>query len=46
MIYYKLIKISIDILGLAKVIINIVIKYYDLLNLIIIDKSLLFNSKF
>ena len=36
-IYYRLIKIAIDILDFAKVIINIKIKYYSLLKLIIIN---------
>ena len=46
MVYYKLIKIIINILSFIKIIINIVIKYYNFLNLIIINKSLLFTSKF
>lgn len=37
MIYYKLVKVIIDILGLPKVMINIVIHYFSILELIIID---------
>ena len=46
MVYDKLIKIIINTLGLAKIIMNIVIKHYNFLNSIIIDKGLLFTSKF
>lgn len=46
MIYYKLIKIIIDALTLAKVILDLVIWHYSLSNLIVMDKSLLFISKF
>ena len=45
MICFELVMIIIDILGLAKVIINIIGKYYSFLNSVIIDKSLLFTSK-
>lgn len=37
MIYYKLIKITINKLGLTKVIIDIIIRHYSLFNVIIID---------
>ena len=37
MVYYKLFKVNIDILGFVKVIINKVIKYYGFLNLMIIN---------
>ena len=37
MIYYKLIKVIIETLGLAKVIINIMIKNYNLFNSILIN---------
>ena len=46
MIYYKLIKISIDIPGFVKIIINNVVRYYGLLNFIITDQNLLFTLKF
>ena len=36
-IYYKVIKIIIDILSLIKIIINIIMRYYSFLNLIIND---------
>ena len=36
-IYYKLIKVTIDVLDLAKVIIDMVIRYYGVLKSIIID---------
>ena len=44
-IYYKLVKIIINILNFAKIIINIIIYYYSFLNLNIINKNLfLFQS--
>ena len=46
MAYYKLVKIIINILGLANIIINIIIKNYNFLNLIIINKILFFILKF
>ncbi len=46
MIYYEPVKITIDALGLAKVIINVVVYHYKVLESIIIDWSLLFTSKF
>ena len=46
MVYYKLVEVIINILGLVEVIINIVVKHSGLPNLIIRDKSLLFTSKF
>ena len=46
MIYYKLIKITINISSLAKVIIDIEIKYYSLLDSIVINKKSFFSSKF
>ena len=46
MIYYKLVKVTIDVLGLAKVIINIIIRYYGFLNLIIIDKNFFLSQNF
>lgn len=45
-IYYKLVKIMIDIFKLAKKNFDIIIYYYNLLNSIIIDKNILFILKF
>ena len=41
MIHYKVIKTTIDISGLAEVIINVMIRYYGLSDEIISDRSLL-----
>lgn len=46
MIYYELVKTMIDIAGLIKIIINVVIKYHSLLELILSDRSSLFTPKF
>ena len=46
MVYYKLVKVIINILGLAKVIINVIVHYYKVPELIIIDQGLLFIIKF
>ena len=46
MVYYKLIKTIIDVLGFAKIIMSVIVQHYDLPNLIINNKSLLFTSKF
>lgn len=46
MIYYKLVKIVINILSLVKVIFNIIIKYYNILNFIINKKDTVFILKF
>ena len=45
MVYYKLIKIIINTLDLAKIIINIIIRYHNFLDIIFINKNLLFISK-
>ena len=45
-VYYKLIKIIINILDFIKVIINVIIKYYNLLNLIVINQRFFFILKF
>ena len=45
-IYYKPVKITINASKQAKVIINLIIWHYNLLNLIVTNKSLLFTSKF
>ena len=46
MVYYKPIKVIINALGLAKVILNVVIWHYGILNSIVIDRGLLFIFKF
>lgn len=46
MIHYKPVMITIDAFVLAEVIINIVVRQQDLLNLIISDWGLVFISKF
>ncbi len=46
MVYYKPVKITINIPRLVKVIIDMVMRHYDIPKSIIIDQSLLFISKF
>ena len=46
MIYYKPVKVNINTLKLVRVIFNMIIKYYSLLDLIIINRDLLLNFKF
>ena len=46
MVYYKLVKVIIDTLRLAKVILDVVVWHNGLLNSIMSNKSLLFPSKF
>ena len=46
MIYYKLVKIFFNAPRLAKVIIDVVLYYHYLLDLIVIDKESFFTSKF
>ena len=46
MVDYKLVKITIDILGLVKVMIDVVVHYYDFLDSNVTDKSLFFTLKF
>ena len=45
-VYYKPVKLTVNILGLAEVIIDIVVRYHELLDLIVIDQESLFTSKF
>ena len=45
-VYYKPVKVIIDTPGFIKVIINIVVRYYDLSNSIVTNQKLLFSSKF
>ena len=46
MVHYKPVKITLDISGVAKVIIDVVVRYHGLLNLIITNRSLLLTLKF
>ena len=46
MVYYKPVKITIDVPGLAEVIINVVVRYHGLPDSIIIDRGSLFPLKF
>ena len=46
MVYYKPVKVTVNALGLAKVIIDIVVRYHGFLDSIITDQGLLFTSKF
>ena len=46
MVHFELIKVTIDALSFAEVIINVVIRYNGLLDLIVIDLGLLFILKF
>ena len=45
-VYYKLIKVIINTLGLVKIIINIMIRHYNFLDLIIINQRFFFILKF
>ena len=46
MVHYKPVKVTIDAAGPAEVIIDVVVEYYGLPNLIVIDRGSLFTSKF
>ena len=46
MVHYKPIKVTINAPGLAKVIINVVVRHHGLLDLIVTDGESLFTSKF
>ncbi len=46
MIYYKPVKVTIDISGLVKVIIDVVVRHYNIFKSIVIDQGLLFMLKF
>ena len=46
MVYYKPVKITLNWPRLAKVIIDVVIGYYNLFNSIVTDRSSSFTSKF
>ena len=45
-VHYKPVKVIINALGLAEVIINVVVRYHELPNSIVTDRGLLFTSKF
>ena len=46
MVYYEPVKITIDALGLAKVIIDVVVRHHGVLDSIISDRGAIFTSKF
>ena len=46
MVYYIPVKVTIDALGLAKVIINVIMRHYGVLKSIVIDQGLFFKPKF
>ena len=46
MVYYKPVMVNINTLDLAEVIIDVVVRYYGLLNSIVTNRRLLFTSKF
>ena len=46
MVHYKLVKVTIDALGLAKVIIDVVVQHHGLPDFIISDRGAIFTSKF
>ena len=46
MVHYKLVKITIDVLGFAKVIIDILVRHHGLPDSIITNRGFLFTSKF
>ena len=46
MVYYKLVKVTIDALDLAEVMIDVIVRYQGLLNSIITNQGSFFTSKF
>ena len=46
MVYYISVKVTIDIAGLAKVIIDVILRHHRVLESIVIDQGLFFISKF
>ena len=46
MVYYKPVKVTINASSLAEVIINVVIRYHSLLDLIVTNRGSFFTSKF
>ena len=46
MIHYKLVKVIINVLGLSKVIINIIVRHHGLPDSIVTNREFFFTSKF
>ncbi len=46
MVYYELVKVIIDDLGLAEVILDVVVRHHDLPDSIVSDRGSVFTSKF
>ena len=46
MVYYELVKVTIDTPGLAEVILKVVVSHHNLANSIMSDRGLVFTSKF
>ncbi len=46
MVYYELVKVTIDAPGLAKIILDVVVRYHGLPDLIVSDRGSVFTSKF
>lgn len=46
MIYYEIVKVTIDVSGLTEIMMDVIIKYYGLGNLIISNYDLIFISEF
>lgn len=46
MVHYKSVKVTIDALGLAKIILDVIVWHYNLPNSIVSNKGSLFISKF
>ncbi len=46
MVHYKLVKVTINALGLAEMIINVVVRHYGVPKSIVMDRGSLFMSKF
>ena len=46
MVFYELAKVTIDVLGLAEVIIDVIVRHHGLPDSIVTDRGLLFTSKF
>ena len=46
MVYYKSVKVTINVSGLAKVILDVLVWHHSLLNSIMSNRNLLFTSKF
>ncbi len=46
MVHYVPVKVTIDVLGLAEVIFDVVVRHHGVLESIVMDRGLLFTSKF